>query len=43
LVEEVGGRVSNYRGGAFAVDDGQIVASNGRIHDALSTSLLSSL
>jgi myo-inositol-1(or 4)-monophosphatase len=35
LVEEAGGRVSDYRGGGDPVFDRQIVASNGRIHDAM--------
>jgi myo-inositol-1(or 4)-monophosphatase len=32
LVEEAGGRVSDYRGAAAALDGAQIVASNGRVH-----------
>jgi myo-inositol-1(or 4)-monophosphatase len=35
LVEEAGGRVSNWAGGPFASDRGEIIASNGRIHQAL--------
>ena len=35
LVEEAGGRVSDYSGGGNPVFDRQIVASNGRIHDAM--------
>jgi myo-inositol-1(or 4)-monophosphatase len=32
LVEEAGGRASDFRGGPVALDRGQLVASNGRIH-----------
>ena len=32
LVQEAGGRVSNFTGGAVALDAGQLVASNGHIH-----------
>jgi myo-inositol-1(or 4)-monophosphatase len=35
LVTEAGGRVSAWDGGPFAVDAGEIVATNGRIHDEL--------
>lgn len=35
LVTEAGGRLSNLAGEPFAVFDGEVVASNGRIHDAL--------
>ncbi|RMF51643.1 MAG: inositol monophosphatase [Chloroflexota bacterium] len=36
MVEESGGRLSNYRGGSEGVYDGaQIVASNGRIHEEM--------
>jgi myo-inositol-1(or 4)-monophosphatase len=35
LVEEAGGRVTNLRGGPLDVDAPTVVASNGRIHDAL--------
>ncbi len=35
LVREAGGRVTDLSGGAFRVDDGQVVASNGRLHDEL--------
>ena len=39
LVREAGGRVSDYGGGPFASDGGEIVASNGHIHDALVAAL----
>ena len=35
IVEEAGGRVSNFRGNAFRVESKEIVASNGRIHDEM--------
>ena len=35
IVEEAGGRVSDYQGGPMAIDGKQIVASNGGIHDAM--------
>src|SRR5438046_2404366 len=35
LVEEAGGRVTNLTGGALDLDAPALVASNGRIHDAL--------
>jgi myo-inositol-1(or 4)-monophosphatase len=35
LVEEAGGRVSNLTGGPLDLDAPQLVASNGRIHDAI--------
>ena len=35
IVEEAGGRVSDYRGDPFELDGEQIVASNGSIHDAM--------
>lgn len=35
LVEEAGGRVSDYRGGEFPVYEYQMLASNGRVHDAM--------
>jgi myo-inositol-1(or 4)-monophosphatase len=35
LVEEAGGRVTNLRGGPLDIDAPTLVASNGRIHDAL--------
>lgn len=35
IVEQAGGRVSDYRGGPLALDGGQIVASNGLIHDEM--------
>jgi myo-inositol-1(or 4)-monophosphatase len=35
ILEEAGGRVSDYRGKPAALDGGQILATNGRIHDAM--------
>jgi myo-inositol-1(or 4)-monophosphatase len=35
LVEEAGGRVTNLTGGALDLDSPALVASNGRIHDAI--------
>jgi len=35
LVQEAGGRVSDFRGGEFDNFGGQLLASNGRIHDRL--------
>jgi myo-inositol-1(or 4)-monophosphatase len=35
IVEEAGGRVTNFSGGSFNIDSRQTVASNGLIHDAL--------
>jgi len=35
IVEEAGGRMSNFRGGAFDIYGGETVASNGGIHDAI--------
>jgi myo-inositol-1(or 4)-monophosphatase len=35
LVEEAGGRISNLEGGPLDLDAPSIVASNGRIHDAM--------
>jgi len=35
IVEQAGGRVSDYRGGALVLDGGQIVASNRLIHDGM--------
>ena len=35
LVEEAGGRITNLSGGALDLDAPSIVASNGRIHDAV--------
>jgi len=42
FVVEAGGRVSDYRGGAFHSDAGEILASNGRVHDALAAALAQS-
>lgn len=39
LVQEAGGRVTDFAGGHFQVGGGQILASNGKIHDALSQTL----
>jgi myo-inositol-1(or 4)-monophosphatase len=35
LCTEAGGRVTSWSGGAFAVDAGEVVASNGRVHDEI--------
>jgi myo-inositol-1(or 4)-monophosphatase len=35
IVEEAGGRVSNLAGGSFSSRAGEIIASNGHIHDAM--------
>jgi myo-inositol-1(or 4)-monophosphatase len=35
IVEEAGGRVSDYRGGPITLEGKRIVASNGRIHDEM--------
>jgi myo-inositol-1(or 4)-monophosphatase len=35
LVEEAGGRVTDFAGGPFRLDGGEVVASNGRIHDEM--------
>jgi len=35
LVEEAGGRVTNFSGGAFRLDSREVLASNGRIHSEL--------
>ena len=35
LVEEAGGRVSDFAGGAFQLNSKEILASNGLIHDEL--------
>lgn len=35
ILEEAGGRVTDYRGGPFAPDGGELVASNGPLHPAL--------
>ncbi len=39
FVAEAGGRVSDYRGGAFVSDGDEILATNGRLHDALIAAL----
>jgi myo-inositol-1(or 4)-monophosphatase len=35
IVEEAGGRVTDYRGGALELAGGEVVASNGRLHPAM--------
>lgn len=40
LVEEAGGQVTAYDGRDFRLETGRILATNGRIHSALSTQLL---
>jgi myo-inositol-1(or 4)-monophosphatase len=35
IVEEAGGRVSDYRGGPMTLEGKQIIATNGRIHDEM--------
>ena len=35
IVEEAGGRMSNFRGGRFDIFAGETVASNGKIHDQI--------
>jgi myo-inositol-1(or 4)-monophosphatase len=35
IVEEAGGRVTNLTGGQFDYYQGQVVASNGHVHEAL--------
>jgi myo-inositol-1(or 4)-monophosphatase len=35
IVEEAGGRMSDFRGGAFDIYGGETVASNGKIHDQI--------
>jgi len=35
IVEEAGGRASDYVGGALALEAGRLLASNGRIHEAM--------
>jgi myo-inositol-1(or 4)-monophosphatase len=39
LVEEAGGRVTGYDAGPLDLSDAQIVATNGRIHDSMVTTL----
>jgi myo-inositol-1(or 4)-monophosphatase len=39
LVTEAGGRISDYRGGPFRSDGGEVLASNGRLHDELMAAL----
>lgn len=40
LVEEAGGRVTNYELDPFVLESGKILASNGKIHEAISRELL---
>jgi myo-inositol-1(or 4)-monophosphatase len=35
LVTEAGGRVSDFRGGAFDIEGRQVIASNGRVHEEM--------
>ena len=35
LVEEAGGRISDFSGGAFRLDSREVLASNGQIHEEL--------
>ena len=35
IVREAGGKLTDYRGGELALDGGEIVASNGRLHSAM--------
>jgi myo-inositol-1(or 4)-monophosphatase len=37
IIEEAGGRVTDLRGGPFNLEQGEILASNGRIHQQMST------
>jgi len=39
LVAEAGGRLSDFAGGPFRIDDRQVIASNGRIHEQMITIL----
>jgi len=39
VVLEAGGRVTDYRGGPFRSDDGELLASNGLLHDAIAAEL----
>jgi myo-inositol-1(or 4)-monophosphatase len=39
FVAEAGGRVSDYRGQPFRSDGGEILATNGRLHDALAAAI----
>jgi myo-inositol-1(or 4)-monophosphatase len=42
IVREAGGRVTNYAGGAFALEGRQILASNGRLHPEMISVLAAS-
>ena len=35
LVQEAGGRVSDFSGKPFVIDQGKMVASNGRVHEEI--------
>jgi myo-inositol-1(or 4)-monophosphatase len=35
IVREAGGKLTDYRGDELALDGGEIVASNGRLHSAM--------
>jgi myo-inositol-1(or 4)-monophosphatase len=35
MVEEAGGRVTDYLGGALNLEGGEVVASNGRLHPVM--------
>lgn len=35
LIREAGGRVTNFRGGAFDLEDGEALATNGKLHNAM--------
>ena len=39
LVTEAGGRISDYGGAPFVSDHGEVLASNGRLHDELGAAL----
>ena len=39
LVTEAGGRTSGYDGGSVVLERGEVVATNGAIHEALLTAL----
>jgi myo-inositol-1(or 4)-monophosphatase len=43
IVEEAGGRVSDYSGGKFAIEKKQLLATNGAIHDDMREVLASCL
>jgi myo-inositol-1(or 4)-monophosphatase len=41
IVEEAGGRTTSFSGGRMELDGGEMIATNGRIHDALQAALFS--